>query len=118
VRVWNALTGTEALVLQGHALRSNWDEFSPEGKRIVTAGADGGVRVWDADTGVELADLTGHEGEVNTAAFSPDGTRSVTAGSDQVAHIWEHLSFGALVATAKEHIPRPINDDERRRFGL
>jgi WD40 repeat protein len=118
VWVWDAETGAELAGLGGHHGEVNTAAFSPDGKRIVTAGADHTARVWDVSSGTELLVLRGHTREVNGVAFSPDGKRIVTAGGDRAAHIWEHLSLSDLVAVAKEHITRPLKDEERRRFGL
>jgi WD40 repeat protein len=42
--------------------------FSPDGKRLASAGDNGTVRVWDAATGQEARTLTGHTGEVWSVA--------------------------------------------------
>jgi WD40 repeat protein len=51
--------------------------FSPDGRRIVTASADGTTRIWDVATAKQIAVLRGNR----FAAFSPDGTRIVTASN-------------------------------------
>ena len=53
--------------------------FSPDGKRLASAGVDGTVKVWDAATGQEILTLKGHTGGVMSVAFSPDGRRLASA---------------------------------------
>jgi WD40 repeat protein len=61
-------------------------EFSPDGKRIVTASPDGTARVRDSDTGKPIGEpLQGYF----SAAFSPDGKRIVTASRDGTARLWD-----------------------------
>jgi WD40 repeat protein len=63
--------------------------FSPEGKRLVTANADGTASIWNVSTGRrELPSLKGHEAALTSAAFSPDGSLVVTASADHDAMVW------------------------------
>jgi WD40 repeat protein len=62
---------------------------TPDGRRIVTGGADGTVRVWDRETGVEQAVLTGHTGLVLAVAVTPDGRQIVTGGGDGTVRVWD-----------------------------
>ena len=60
--------------------------FSPDGKQILTATADGTVRIWDAVSDKQLLSIPGF-GPLNDAAFSPDGKSIVTASNDGIARI-------------------------------
>lgn len=73
-------------------------DYSPDGTRIATAGADGTARIWDANTGEELAVLRGNASSVMDVAFSTDGDRVVTAGQDGTVRIW-NADSGEEIAT-------------------
>jgi len=63
--------------------------FSPDGKLILTGGADSLGRLWEADTGKPRGELKGHTRAVTCVAFSPDGGRLAVTGSlDHNARIW------------------------------
>jgi serine/threonine protein kinase len=89
-------------ILTGHEKGVQSAQFSPDGKRIVTASADKTARVWDAATGKTLATLAGHEQAVYSAQFSPDGTRLVTRSADWTARVWD-AATGKALATITGH---------------
>ncbi len=97
-RVWDSVTGQQQLVLSGHgdAMRAGSAHpggaigilFTPDGKRLVTAGADGTARLWDAGTGEPLRVISDHTDEIYIA-LSPDGQRLLTAGYDGFVKLWD-----------------------------
>lgn len=66
--------------------------FSPDGQRILTAGANGGARIWDAHTFEPVTSEMLHEGEIRQGMFSSDSQLVVTAGVDGSARIWDAVS--------------------------
>ena len=64
-------------------------QFSPDGKRVVTASSDNTTRVWDAQTGQPLTEPLKDAGQVDSAQYSPDGKWVVTASGDNTARVWD-----------------------------
>jgi WD40 repeat protein len=80
------------------------EAFSPDGRRVVHAGADGAsgtAEVWDVAKGKLLLTLR-HPIYVSHVAFSPDGDRIVTAGGDNMARVWNSHT-GQSLATIEGH---------------
>jgi WD40 repeat protein len=75
--------------LRGHSGRVYGVAFSPDGKRLATAGLDRTAKVWDAECGKELLTLRGHSGVVDGVAFSSDDKRLATASDDHMAKVWD-----------------------------
>jgi WD40 repeat protein len=75
--------------------------FSPDGRVIVTAGADGIVGIWERETGRLVHRLRGHQDdryhrEVFRVAFSPEGKMVASAGKGGIVRLWDVESGAEL----------------------
>lgn len=87
VQVWESMTGQIRKQYAGHADTVRVISWSPDGRRIASAGKDGNVHVWDASTGKRQFIYDEHKGELRAIAWSPDGNRLAAAGQEKNVHI-------------------------------
>ena len=70
-------------------------QFSPDGKRVVTASYDKTARIWDAQTGQPLSEPFKHNEGIFGALFCRDGKRIITASSaDGIVAVWDMIPVG------------------------
>jgi len=106
-KIWDVSSGEELFTLSGHdhapVSIPPFDGviqvgFSPDGKRLATAGGDGTVKVWDTSDGRELFTLEAHpDSVVIDVTFSPDGTKLLTGSWDGTAKLWDAATGQALL---------------------
>ncbi|MBL9167304.1 MAG: protein kinase [Verrucomicrobiales bacterium] len=95
--------------LMFHEGSVNMTQFSPDGRRILSAGEDGVLQVWEGITGQPTLPPLKHPAAVSTAYFSPDGLSIATTCSDGTARVWE-TATGRLLAG-----PFPENESRLKR---
>ncbi len=78
----------------------NWATFCPDGRTVVTAGANGVARCWTAAKGRPTTPDMVHGGPILRVKYSPDGRFLATANVDGTASLWD--------AVTGQRIGRPI----------
>lgn len=107
VCLWDATTGKFMLELPNYDQYIGAIEFSPDGRRIVTAGHDNTALIWNVTDGARIATLKGATDNIGVVAYSPDGTRLVTvvgyssSDGDLRAQLWD--GDGNPIATVNEN---------------
>jgi WD40 repeat protein len=78
--------------------------LSPDGRRLVSGGADHLIKIWDLQTGQVLSSLSGHTDAIRAIALSPDGQTLVSGSGDRTIKIW-NLKTSKLTSTLEEVSP-------------
>ncbi|KLU07247.1 WD-repeat containing protein [Rhodopirellula islandica] len=99
--LFNVADGTVKHELMGHDDVLYAAKFSPDGKRIATAGYDRKILIWDAISGEMTRELVGHNGAIFDLAFSPDGGLLISACADETAKVW-HVESGERLDTLSQ----------------
>jgi len=99
--IWRVETGERLSTLIGGQLEAELT-FSPDGRRLLTAGSSGNAAIWDVASGEVVCTLVGHTELVRDTAFSSVGDRVVTGCWDGVARIWD-VETGRLDVSLGRH---------------
>jgi len=62
--------------------------YSPNGKYVLSFGAQGAVRIWDVETEEVVAEIPSGPFGSTSAAFSPDNTRIAVGGNEGLVRLW------------------------------
>jgi hypothetical protein len=120
VRLWDALTGRQIMLLGGHTDLVDAVAFSPDGRSVVTGSGDKIARIFDAVSGQQRLALAGHTDLVQSAEFSPDGSSVVTASDDGSVRLWEVRAppLATQISWADAAQFDPLSSSERFELGL
>jgi WD40 repeat protein len=109
MRVWDAATGAERRVLEGHSGWVSAVVVSPDSRLIVSGSRDRTVRVWDAATGAEQLVLEGHSGWVRAVAVSPDSRLIVSSSDDRIVRVWDAATGAERQFFPMDTVPRHLS---------
>lgn len=98
--LWNLEPGTVRHQFTTHGGKVTALAFSPDGRLLLTAGADRQIRVWDTDSGAELRAFPGNQGEIQALSFDASGQRFAAASADNTARVWS-LETGEIQAVVE-----------------
>ncbi|KAF9238494.1 WD40-repeat-containing domain protein [Melanogaster broomeanus] len=106
VWLWQLPSGNTMQVFAGHTGAVQCGEFTPDGKRIVTACADGTLMFWDPRSPHAIFKLTSQDtrfnlGGITSLAINSSSTLAVVGGAGSVRVV--SLSKGELVGALGGH---------------
>lgn len=104
IHVWEVGRGKE-IILTGHAQEVLSLAMSPDGKSLVSGGADQTVRIWNLDSGRERLKIDlkrTFNNHVHTVAFSPEGAQVAAGCFDSLVHLWD-AATGREIGHLKGH---------------
>jgi WD40 repeat protein len=97
--IWDIASARKLAVLRGNTGEVEDAAFSPDGTRVLTAGANGRTIIWSTVTDAPVQVLPG-KAPVGSAAFNRSGTLVLTAAGES-AFVW-NASDGRLLRTLSD----------------
>ncbi|KAF9048700.1 ribosome biogenesis protein Sqt1 [Panaeolus papilionaceus] len=105
--LWQLPSGNTMQVFAGHSGPVNCGEFTPDGKRIITADQEGSLIFWDPRQAAPLFKLSGDDARfaldgITSVAVNPSSTLAVVGGAAGGLRVI-NLAKGEIVATLGGH---------------
>ena len=111
-RLWDAETGTQLLLQEGHTREAYSLAFHPDNSLLATGDFGGVIRLWDLRSGQAVAAfggrntttaMNGHHGHVTSLSFSPIAPFLASGGSDNQARVWD-LRKKSCAASVRQRV--------------
>ncbi|GBE90934.1 NACHT domain-containing protein [Nostoc cycadae] len=102
VRLWEALSGKELLMCEGHTEWIDVLAFSEQGNIFASGTRDRTIKLWDIGTGRCLNTLQDHTSSIRSIAFSPKSQTLASAGLDITIKLWD-IDTGRCLNTLQGH---------------
>jgi WD40 repeat protein len=102
---WPVGATPEKLILAGHGGGVPAIAFSPDGRRLASAGKDRIVRLWNASSGALVHRSPLHDADIECLAFRPDGSMLATADFAGTIRLWGGASLAPLFKVKREAGP-------------
>jgi len=84
LRFWCAETGDKIIDIEGHKGEIKDFDFSPDGKKLVSASADNTLKIWETEKYQEIKSFELHCDKVLSCSFSRDGEMVISLASDDI----------------------------------